>query len=137
VKHIALPSVNHCNAAFVLLRPVLWRGRESLQLQGDCLVQSAKEESDMTKGFRVIALAVFAFGFGYAPCCNAGTEMLIDNSAQAPPPAPPPAVYYPPPPPVYYAPPAIGVAVFPRHRFFAPARVIVFRRPHRRVVFVR
>jgi hypothetical protein len=86
-----------------------------------------------TKKFCVIALAVLALGFACAPQSNAGTDMIIDNSAQAP----PPAVYYPPPPPAYYAAPAIGVAVYPRYRFFAPARVIVFRRPHRHVVFVR
>jgi len=87
----------------------------------------------MAKKFGLIALAVLAFGFAYAPHSNAGTDMIIDNSAQAPPPAPLP------PPPVYYAPPpAVAVAVFPARRFFvAPVRVIAFRRVHRRVIFVR
>ena len=78
--------------------------------------------------FILIALAILAFGFAVTPQSNAGTDMVIDNSAQAPPPA-----YYPPPPPIYYAPPAIGVAVFPAHRFFVAPRVIVFRRFHPRL----
>jgi probable HAF family extracellular repeat protein len=47
--------------------------------------------------FTVIALAVLALGLASAPQSNAGTDMIIDNSAQAQPPqqnyaAPPPVV---------------------------------------------
>ncbi|MGI9114392.1 MAG: hypothetical protein DLM52_08295 [Chthoniobacterales bacterium] len=74
--------------------------------------------------FRPIALAILAFGFAFAPRSNAGTEMVIDNSAQAP-----AYSYAPPPPPVYYAPPPVRVVVYPAVRYYvAPVRVYAYHR---------
>jgi hypothetical protein len=82
----------------------------------------------MGKKFSVIALAVLAFGF--APRSNAGTEMIIDNSAQAPPPR---YSYAPPPPVVYYAPPPVRVVVYPTYSYYArPVRVYGYHRFHGR-----
>jgi hypothetical protein len=82
----------------------------------------------------IIALAVFTFGLASAPRASAGTDMIIDNSAQAPAPrynyAPPPPVYYAPPPPVVIYP---AVGFYRPFRVFAPHRVFVrrFHRPFR------
>jgi hypothetical protein len=68
-------------------------------------------------------MAVFAFGFASAPRSNAGTEMIIDNSAQAPPP-------------VYYAPPPVRVVVYPAVRYYVPlVRVYGYQRFYRRHVY--
>ncbi len=73
----------------------------------------------MAKKMIVTALAVLAFGFGYAPRSNAGTEMIEPYGAPAPrynyaPPPPPPR------PVIYAPPPAIGIVVAPRYRVFGP-----------------
>ena len=65
----------------------------------------------MGKKCFVMALAVFAFGFGTALRSNAGTDMIEPYRAPAP------AYNYAPPPPVYYPPPAFGVAVYPAFGF--------------------
>jgi hypothetical protein len=70
----------------------------------------------MAKRSILIASAVCAFGFVSAPRSNAGSDMVIDNSAAAP----PPAYNYAPPPPVYYAPAAVRVVVYPRFAYYAP-----------------
>jgi hypothetical protein len=82
----------------------------------------------MGKKTIVIALAVFAFGFGSAQRSNAGTEMIEPYRAPAYNYAPPPPrpVYYVPPPPV-----AFGVFVGPRFGFFGGHRF------HGRHVFFR
>ena len=69
----------------------------------------------MGKKFGVIALIIMAFGFGLAARSNAGTEMIIDNSAQTMPPPRPVYRYAPPPPPrlVYYV-PRPRVVIYPR-----------------------
>ena len=58
----------------------------------------------MANRLMVITLVILVFGFLSASSSNAGTDMIIDNSAQAPPPPTyryvPPVVYYAPPPPV-------------------------------------
>ena len=85
----------------------------------------------MRKNFALTLLALAATILTFATQANAGTEMITDNSAQAPPPqyynyAPPPrVVYYAPPPPrvVVYA-PAVSV-----HRVYAYHRPYV-RRSH-------
>ena len=84
----------------------------------------------MGKKPTVIAIAVLAFGFGFAARLSGGTEMIIDNSAQAPPPtynyAPPPRV-------VYYAPPPVRVVVYPTDSYYArPVRVYGSHRFHGR-----
>ena len=89
----------------------------------------------MRKHLAAIAGAVLTVAFGSAPRSNAGTDMVIDNSAQAPPPrynyGPPPPVYYAPPPVVYYAPPPVRVVVAPTYGYYArPARVIGYHRAY-------
>ena len=77
--------------------------------------------------FIAIAFAAAAFIVGSASRSNAGSDMVIDNSAQAP----PPQVYNyaPPPPPVYYAPPPIAVVVRPAYAYYSrPVRVFGFHR---------
>src|SRR5438309_10946240 len=73
----------------------------------------------MAKKLIVIALAVFALGFAFALCSNAGTDMIEPYRAPAP-----TYNYAPPPPrPVFYAPPPpIGFrfAVGPRYRYYGP-----------------
>ena len=84
----------------------------------------------MRRNFAVIAMAALAFGF--TPQSKAGTDMIIDNSAQAPPPR---YNYVPPPPVVYYAPPPVRVVVAPTYGYYArPARVFGYHRVygHRR-----
>jgi len=68
----------------------------------------------MGKKSFVMALAVFAFGFGSALRSNAGTEVVEPYRAPAP------TYNYAPPAPVYYAPPAVGVAVYPAFGFYGP-----------------
>lgn len=82
---------------------------------------------------RIIALGLLGFSFVVVPRSSAGTDMIIDNSAQAP---PPPVYNYAPPPRVYYAPPPVAVVVAPRFHYYAPGvRVIGVHRPFvRRVV---
>ncbi len=84
----------------------------------------------MGKKLIVIALATLGFGFALAPRSNAGTEMIIDNSAQAPAPT---YNYAPPPPPVrvYYAPPP-PVVVYPAYGYSVPVRVYRVPRVSRR-----
>ena len=83
----------------------------------------------MGKKFGLTLLALAATALAFAPQANAGTDMIIDNSAQAPPPqynyAPPPRiVYYAPPPPVVVYAPAV-----PIRRAYAYHRPLV-RRSH-------
>jgi hypothetical protein len=74
------------------------------QLRSHPWVKSAKQQEelfDMGKKCFVIALAVFAFGFGLALRSNAGTDMIEPYRAPAPaynyaPPPPRPVVYVPP-----------------------------------------
>ncbi len=78
----------------------------------------------MAKTFSLIAIAILAIAA--APCSNAGTEMITDNSAPAPArryyaPPPRPALYPPPPVPVLY--PPIGYygprfRAYGYHRFY-------------------
>ena len=80
----------------------------------------------MRTRFGVIALAILAFAF--TERSNAGTDMIIDNSAHAP---PPPVYHYAPPPPVYYVPPP--VVVYPTYGYYArPVRLFGFQRFHAR-----
>jgi len=79
----------------------------------------------MGKKIIVIALTVFAFGFGSALRSNAGTEVIEPYSA-------PPAYNYAPPPPrpvVYIPPPVVGVVVAPAYRYYGPR--FGFYRAHR------
>lgn len=71
----------------------------------------------MVKKLIVIALAVFAFGFGSALRANAGTEVIEPYRAPAP-----TYNYAPPPPrPVFYAPPpVVGVVVGPGYGYYGP-----------------
>jgi hypothetical protein len=71
----------------------------------------------MGKQMIVIALGVFAFGFGSALRSNAGTEMIEPYRAPAP-----RYNYAPPPPrPVVYVPPVrFGVAIGPPYGFYGP-----------------
>ena len=67
----------------------------------------------------MIALAVFAFGFGSAVRSNAGTEVIEPYRAPAPSYnyAPPP----PPPRPVFFVPPPVfGVVVGPSYGYYGP-----------------
>jgi hypothetical protein len=86
---------------------------------------------NMRNRFISIALAVLALGFAFVPRSNAGTDMIIDNSAQAPPPV---YHYAPPPLPVYYAPPPVSVVVYPTYPTYAyyarPVRVFGYQRFH-------
>jgi hypothetical protein len=87
----------------------------------------------MAKRLIVIALGVFAFGFGLVLRSNAGTDMVepyrapARNYNYAPP--PPRPVYYVPPPPV-----SIGFAIGPAWGFYGPRfgffRGQRFFRPH-------
>jgi hypothetical protein len=74
----------------------------------------------MAHKFSIIALAFVAFGFALVARSNAGTDMIIDNSAQAP--LPRQYNYAPPPPRIYYAPtpPPVAVIVSPAYRYYAP-----------------
>jgi hypothetical protein len=67
----------------------------------------------------VTALAMLAFGFGFALCSNAGTDTIEPYRAPAP-----AYNYAPPQRPVFYAPPpvAFGVAVGPRFGWYGPRR---------------
>ena len=69
----------------------------------------------MAKKIIVIALIVFAFGFGSALRSNAGTEMIEPYRAPAPTynyaPLPPRPIYYAPPPP-------IGVVIYPGYGYY-------------------
>ena len=64
----------------------------------------------------MLALAVFAFGFGSAVRSNAGTEVIEPYRAPAPTYnyAPPP----PPPRPIFFAPPAVGVVIGPGYSYY-------------------
>ena len=70
----------------------------------------------MGKKIIVIALMVFAFGFGSALRSNAGTEVIEAYGA--------PGMTYnyaPPPRPIYYVPPpVVGVVVAPAYRYYGP-----------------
>ena len=74
----------------------------------------------MGKKCFVMALAVFAFGFGTALRSNAGTDMIEPYRAPAPsynyaPPPPPRPVFYVPPPPVRF-----GVVIGPGYGYYGP-----------------
>ena len=74
----------------------------------------------MGKKCFVMALAVFAFGFGTALRSNAGTDMIEPYRAPAPsynyaPPPPPRPVFYVPPPPV-----RVGVVIGPGFGYYGP-----------------
>jgi hypothetical protein len=92
------------------------------QLRSHRRVKSAKQlekYSIMGKKSFVIALAVFAFGFGSALRSNAGTDMIEPYRAPAPTynyaPPPPRPVYYVPPPPVRF-----GVVIGPGYGYYGP-----------------
>ena len=74
----------------------------------------------MGKKCFVMALAVFALGFGAALRSNAGTDMIEPYRAPAPsynyaPPPPPRPVFYVPPPPV-----RVGVVFGPGYGYYGP-----------------
>ena len=74
----------------------------------------------MGKKCFVMALAVFALGFGTALRSNAGTDMIEPYRAPAPsynyaPPPPPRPVFYVPPPPV-----RVGVVIGPGYGYYGP-----------------
>ncbi len=70
----------------------------------------------MEKKIIVMALMVFAFGFGSALRSNAGTEMIEPYRAPAP-----TYNYAPPPRPIYYAPPPpVGVVIYPAYGLYGP-----------------
>jgi hypothetical protein len=74
-------------------------------------------------------LAILAIGCTAGPSLTAGTDMVIDNSSQAPPPA---YSYAAPPCPVYYVPPPVRVVVYPTYRYYArPVRVFGYGRFYR------
>ena len=75
----------------------------------------------MDKKFGLVALAVLAFGF--ASRSNAGTEMLIDDSAQQE-----SAYTYAPPRVVCYAPPPVRVVVVPVQCYAAPGLLYAHQR---------
>jgi hypothetical protein len=80
----------------------------------------------MGKKFIAVSFMALALGLASAPRSNAGDEMIIDNSAQAPPPA---YSYAPPPPVVYVQPPPVQVVVYPTYRNYArPVRVYGYDR---------
>jgi len=80
----------------------------------------------MTRKLIVTLAAVLIFSVLCTAQLNAGTDMIIDNSAQAPP--PPVYVNAPPPPPVvYYAPRPATVIVAPTYAYrVRPARVYTY-----------
>lgn len=85
----------------------------------------------MGKTFWVISLVMLVLVFGFVSPSDAGTDMIIDNSAQAP----LPKYNYAPPPPavVYYAPPPVRVVVYPTYSYCArPVRVYGYHRFHGR-----
>jgi len=69
----------------------------------------------MGKKLVVIALAMFAFGFGSVVRSNAGTEVVEPYRAPAP-----SYNYAPPPPPrpIFLAPPVVGVVFGPRYGYY-------------------
>jgi hypothetical protein len=81
----------------------------------------------MARKVSLIVAATVAFGVVTAPGSFAGSDMIIDNSAQAPPPQ---TYSYAPPPPVYYAPPPVSVVVAPAYRYYYahPVRVYGYHR---------
>ncbi len=91
------------------------------QLRTDYQVQSANQQEGqqiMERKIIVIALAVFAFGFGSAIRSNGGTEVIEPYRAPAPrynyaPPPPPPR-------PIFFAPPlpVFGVVIGPRYGYY-------------------
>ena len=83
----------------------------------------------MTNNFGLVAIVTVAFSVASAARSNAGTDMIIDNSAQAP----PPRVYNyapPPPPVIYYAPPPVRVVVAPTYYYARPVRVFGYHRAY-------
>ena len=79
----------------------------------------------MTTKFGAIALAL---GLAFVSASNSygGSDMIIDNSAQAPPPR---TYNYAPPPVVYYAPPPVRVVVAPAYGYYArPVPVFGYHR---------
>jgi len=81
----------------------------------------------MTRNFGLIAIATTFVAVAFVPRSNAGTDMIIDNSAQAP---PPPVYSYAPPPIVYYAPPPVRVVVSPTYYYSRPIRVFGYHRAY-------
>src|SRR5438034_7779927 len=82
------------------------------------IAETTRGKSIMKKKLIVIALAVFAFGFGSAMRSNAGTEVIEPYRAPAPrynyaPPPPPPR-------PIFFAPPlpVFGVVIGPRYGYY-------------------
>ena len=72
---------------------------------------------------------MIAIAFGLVPRASAGTDMLIDNSAQAP--VAPRPVYNYAPPPVYYAPPPPLIVVHRGFRYCGPGpRFFRYHRPY-------
>jgi len=69
---------------------------------------------------KLILIALIALPFAAA---NAGTEVITDNSAQAP-----VYNYAPPPRPVYYVPPPPPVYVYPAFGYYRPLRVYGYHR---------
>jgi hypothetical protein len=90
------------------------------QLHRHRRVKSAKQQEEysiMGKKCFVVALAVFALGFGTALRSNAGTDMIEPYRAPAPnynyAPPPPRPVYFVPPPPV-----RVGVFIGPGYGYY-------------------
>ena len=80
-------------------------------------------------GIKSVVIALFMcvlISLFSAASAKAGTEMIIDNSAQAPP--PPVYAYAPPPRVVYYVPPPVQVVVRPAYAYYARPRVIAYAR---------
>ena len=82
----------------------------------------------MQKKFTWIGLAILVFGLASASQSKAGTDMIIDNSGQAPP--PPIYNYAPPPPVVYYAPAPVRVVVAPTYYYARPVRLFGYHRAY-------
>ena len=82
----------------------------------------------MARKMSLIVATIVAFAFVAASRSFAGSDMIIDNSAQAPPPQT--YNYAPPPPPaIYYAPPPVSVVVAPAYGYYAhPVRVYGYHR---------